>query len=150
MNFYLEKYKEDLKINYIDQWGLCEDSKVPSQLVLNGCSEFKIDFENETLEITQYQNSDIKTFPHQVDRENYWEYFCDNYIKIKDITEKYNFPKPTFVDFMKLEKDNSIDDAFIFHYKNASNTLPWMKGDVGEIYNQQKTECLEKFLSDFL
>jgi hypothetical protein len=145
---YLKKYEDRLKINYIDQWGLCEDLNVPNQLVLNGCSEFKINFEEETLDITQYQHSDSKTFPHQIDRENYWEYFCKNYCKIRDITNEYNFPKPTFVDFMKLEKDNSIDDAFIFHYKNASNTLPWMKGDVGEVYNKNKTECLIKFLSE--
>jgi hypothetical protein len=146
--YYLEKYEKELKINYIDQWGLCEDDKVPNQLSLNGCSEFKINFDEETLDITQYQYSDSKTFPHQVDREDYWDYFSENYIKIKNITKKYNFPKPTFIDFMKLEKDNSIDDAFIFHYKNASNTLPWMKGEAGEMYNKEKTECLKKFLND--
>lgn len=145
---YLEKYESELKINYIDQWGLCEDNKVPNQLVLNGCSEFKVDFDEETLEITQYQHNDKKTFPHQIDRENYWDYFCTNYSKIKDITSEYNFPKPTFIDFLKLEKDNDINDAFIFHYKNASNTLPWMKGTVGEIYNEKKTKCLKTILSE--
>jgi hypothetical protein len=150
VRYYLEKYESQLKINYIDQWGLCEDTQVPNQLVLNGCSEFKINFDEETLNITQYQHSDSKTFPHQIDRENYWDYFTQNYIKIKNITKKYNFPKPTFVDFMKLEKDSSIDDAFIFHYKNASNTLPWMKGEVGEVYNEEKTECLKKFLNNFI
>jgi hypothetical protein len=45
-----------------------------------------------------------------------------------------------------LEKDNNIiQDAFIFHYKNASNTLPWMNDQ----YNYYKTIALDKFLNLF-
>ena len=96
------------------------------------------------------KHSNTKTFPHQTDRENYWEYVYDNYSKIIKIARKNQFPVPTYVDFLKLEKDKDvIADSFIFHYKNASNTLPWMSGDTGIQYNHYKTQGLQNLLNQF-
>jgi hypothetical protein len=141
--YYIEKYKDQVKTLYIDQWGLLVDVQSPFEICINGCSQMFADFEKCTVDIKNYQHSNKKTFPHQTDRDNYWEYVYENYMDIIKVMEKYDFPKPTFVDFMKLEKDNNVlKDSFIFHYKNASNTLPWMN----ENYNEIKTEALKRFL----
>jgi hypothetical protein len=108
-------------------------------------------FDKGEVEIRDYQESNFRTFPHQTQRENYWEYAYNNFDTIMKVARENNFPRPTFVDMLKFETDeNLLQDAFIFHYKNASNTLPWMKGEVGEIYNKEKTKCLNKFLSNFV
>lgn len=144
--YYLQKYGDKIKTLYIDQWGLLVDVQAPFEICINGCSQMFADFDECTVEIKNYQYSDQKTFPHQTSRDNYWEYVYENYEKIIKVTEKNGFPKPTFIDFIKLEKDNDIiKDSFIFHYKNASNTLPWMN----DYYNYYKTEALDKFLNLF-
>lgn len=148
--YYLEKYKDQIKQLYIDQWGLLVDVQPPYEICINGCSQMFADFDNCTVEIKNYQESDQRTYPHQTPRENYWEYVYKNYVDIIKITGENNFPRPTYIDFLKLEKDdNVISDSFIFHYKNASNTLPWMKGDIGIQYNYIKTQCLHNLLNLF-
>jgi hypothetical protein len=65
-------------------------------------------------------------------------------------SSRLNSSSLSFVDFLKFETDdNLLQDAFIFHYKNASNTLPWMKGDIGVQYNQIKTQALQNLLNQF-
>jgi hypothetical protein len=146
---YVEKYKDQLKTKYIDQWGLLVDVEAPYEINLNGCAQMFADFEQGAVEIKNYQESNLRTFPHQIDRQNYWEYLYKNFNEIIEVCRENNFPKPTFVDMLKFETDDDLfQNAFIFHYKNASNTLPWMKGEVGEVYNKDKTECLIKFLSE--
>jgi hypothetical protein len=146
---YVEKYKNELKTKYVDQWSLLVDVEPPFEICLNGCAQMFANFDKGTVEIKNYQESNFRTYPHQIERENYWEYVYNNFDIIIKVAKENNFPKPTFIDMMKFETDNNLlQDAFIFHYKNASNTLPWMKGEVGEVYNKEKTECLKKFLSD--
>ena len=143
---YFQKYEDQLNQLYIDQWGLLVDVDSPFEICINGCSQMYANFEDCTVQIKDYQHSNTKTFPHQTDRENYWEYVYDNYSKIIKIARKNQFPVPTYVDFLKLEKDKDvIADSFIFHYKNASNTLPWMNDQ----YNYYKTIALDKFLNLF-
>ena len=46
-------------------------------------------------------------------------YDCFTYMV--EYASKYQFPKPTFIDLIKFEEDDSMEDAFVLHYKNASN-----------------------------
>jgi hypothetical protein len=74
----------------------------------------------------------------------------NNFDTIMKVARENNFPRPTFVDMLKFETDeNLLQDAFIFHYKNASNTLPWMNGDTGIQYNYYKTQGLQNLLNQF-
>lgn len=143
--YYLQKYEDQLKTLYIDQWGLLVDTVAPYELSLNGCAQYWADFEKLELSSGEAQAllpPSPKTFPHQTDREDYWDYFYNNWVKLLEIVEGYGFPKPTFIDFIKLEKDDSIEDSFIFHYKAASNYMPW----ADEKYNQEKTTAFRKLL----
>lgn len=147
---YLERNKDKIKERYIDQWGVLVDVQPPFEVNYSGCGQMFADFERGEVEIKDYQESNLRTFPHQTERENYWEYVYNNFDTIMKVSRENNFPKPTFVDFIKFETDeNLLQDAFIFHYKNASNTLPWMKGDVGEQYNYYKTQALHNLLNQF-
>jgi hypothetical protein len=147
---YLERNKEQIKERYIDQWGLLVDTQPPFEINYSGCGQMFANFETGEVEIRDYQESNLRTFPHQKERENYWEYVYENIMTIIKVAAENNFPRPTFVDFIKFETDdNLLQDAFIFHYKNASNTLPWMKGDVGTQYNETKTQCLKNLLNEF-
>lgn len=147
---YLERNKDEIKERYIDQWGVLVDVQAPYEVNYSGCGQMFADFDNGEVEIKDYQESNLRTFPHQTERENYWEYVYENFDTIMKVAKENDFPKPTFVDMLKFETDESLlQDAFIFHYKNASNTLPWMKGDVGIQYNQIKTQALQNLLNQF-
>lgn len=147
---YVEKYKDQLKTKFVDQWGVLVDLEPPFEINLNGCAQMFANFDEGTVEIKNYQESNTRTFPHQKERSNYWEYCYNNFSSVRRLAEEYNFPKPIFIDLLKFEEDDSIvEDSFIFHYKNASNTLPWMKGDIGVEYNNNKTICLKNLLNKF-
>ena len=60
--------------------------------------------------------------------------------------EKYGFPKPTFIDLVKFEEDDDMENSFIIHYKNASNGNAWQS----EEYNQEKTNALGRVLNEFV
>jgi hypothetical protein len=147
---YLEENKEKIKEKYIDQWGLLVDLEAPFEINYSGCGQMIADFQRGEVEIRDYQESNLRTFPHQTERENYWEYVYNNIMTIIKVAEENQFPRPTFVDFIKFETDNNLlQDAFVFHYKNASNTLPWMKGETGLQYNHFKTQALQNLLNKF-
>jgi hypothetical protein len=149
-HMYLERNKKEIKERYIDQWGLLVDTQPPFEINYSGCGQMFANFETGEVEIRDYQESNLRTFPHQKERENYWEYVYENVMIITKIAAENKFPRPTFVDFIKFESDdNLLQDAFIFHYKNASNTLPWMKGNTGDQYNQYKTIALQNLLNQF-
>ena len=59
-----------------------------------------------------------------------------------DYANKYDFPKPTFIDLIKFETDDNMENAFILHYKNGSNSNVWQNED----YNVKKTNSLERVL----
>ena len=57
---------------------------------------------------------------------------------------KFEFPKPTFIDLIKFEVDDNMEDSFVLHYKNASNGNAWQTDE----YNTQKTKALSRVLSE--
>ena len=40
----------------------------------NGCAPMHVNFDEGECLILDYQESDKRTYPHQKERENYWEY----------------------------------------------------------------------------
>lgn len=142
-HFYLEKYQEELKLLNIEQWGVLDDRAKNIEVNINGCAQFFINLDEMSIDVRNRQATDFNTFDHQEPRENYWDYFSENFIDIINETKKYGFPKPTFIDFLKLEKDDTIKESFIFHYKAGSNYMPW----ANDTYNSAKTEAFTKLLS---
>ena len=143
--FYLKKYNNNLNILYLTQLGLCEDYKKPFVVTsINGCFGYDFDFDKNEIILKGegvfdgahiYEN---KIFPHENEIKDYFEKSTDMMIDMIKIIENYNFPKPTFVDLIKVESGFSIKDSFIFHYKAASNYCSW----ADEIYNKKKTQSL--------
>lgn len=148
LHHYLEKYKNELRQLYIDMWGYLVETNNFIELTVNGCAQYFMNLENKKLEIrdprTLVYDDNLKSFPHQISRPHYWEYFLNNYSDINKIVTKYNFPKPIYLDFIKFEKDETIDTSFILHYKSASNYQAWANDD----YNINKTTILKTFLKD--
>ena len=142
-HYYLEKYKDQLKTLNIEQWGVLDDRSSEIETNINGCAQFFINLEEMSIDVRNRQASDHNTFDHQEPREDYWDYLSDNFIDIIKATVQTGFPKPTFVDFLKLEKDDTIKESFIFHYKAGSNYMPW----ANDTYNSAKTEAFTKLLS---
>jgi hypothetical protein len=165
---YMNKYKNDLRINYLDQISIQRDRFIPQdphtiskdesdiEVGINGSLAVRLGYSKENDLILPFekvppiitggaQESDERSYPHQIKRKNYWDYFKKSFQYIIDqFSKKYNFPKPTFIDLIKLETDE-MDKSFIFHYKNASNSHVWM----GEDYNIKKTEALYCLLKDY-
>ena len=105
-----------------------------------------VNFEEGECVILDYQESDKRTFPHQKERENYWEYVYDCFSYMGEFAEKYALPKPTFIDLVKFADDDEMDKAFVLHYKNASNSNPWQTSE----YNESKTKALNNVLNEFV
>ena len=150
---YLLNYQQQLKIKYIDQVSIQRDTFCPDdkhsppdgyiEMGFNGCSPMHVNLQEGEFVILDYQHSNNKTFPHQKERDDYWQYVYDCFTYMVEYSNKYDFPKPTFIDLIKFEVDDKMEDAFILHYKNASNSNPWQN----EEYNLQKTKALSKVLS---
>ena len=44
---------------------------------LNGCAPMHVNLDNNEFIILDYQESNKRTFPHQKEREEYWQYLHD-------------------------------------------------------------------------
>ena len=59
---------------------------------------------------------------------------------------KYEFPKPTFIDLIKFEEDDSMEREKLHYYKNAKSN-----GNIRRLMNimlQEDTEKLSRVLGD--
>lgn len=166
---YISKYADELKIRYLDQVSIQRDYPTPGdphsvpgngniiEVGLNGswpihveCDPEKnyiLPFHEFTIKIINVQESEKRTYPHQKERDNYWKYIrsCFQYM-MTEFSAKHKFPKPTFIDLIKFETDDNIENAFIFHYKNASNGHCWMT----QQYNEEKTKALQSVFNEYL
>jgi len=147
LHYYRKKYKNELKELYIDMWGYLVDTDPYVEISINGCAQYFLNFDRKHIEIrdprTPPFNINNKSFPHQKDRSDYLNYFIQNCEYLKQFRDKFNFPKPSYFDLIKLEKNDLISDAFIIHYKSASNYQPWASSE----YNFQKTEVFKHILN---
>ena len=144
-HFYLEKYKKQLKNLYLSQFSIGDDRSDNVELTLNGCFCYYFNVQKNEVKISQNPWSENKIFPHEKQKTNFWEHALPFFLSMVSWAKKYNFPKPTFIDLIKLESNYQIEDSFIFHYKAGSNYMPWMN----DSYNQSKTESLNKVLDNF-
>ncbi len=152
---YLIDYEDKLNIKYIDYVSVQRDAYSGDEhtppdgyieMGFNGCSPMHVNLENKEFHIIDYQESDKRTFPHQKEREDHWQYVYDCFAYMVNFGEKYGFPKPTFIDLVKFEEDDDMENSFIIHYKNASNGNAWQS----EEYNQEKTNALGRVLNEFV
>lgn len=147
LHYYLKKYKNELKQLYIDIWGYLVDTEDYVEISTNGCAQYYINFTTNDIQIrdprTIVYSDNTKAFPHQKERNNYWNYFYQNCFYLKKFADECKFPKPSYFDLIKLENSDLLSDSFIIHYKSGSNYQPW----ASEQYNKQKTEILKTFLN---
>ena len=150
---YLLDYQDQLKIKYIDHVSIQRDAYSGDEhtppdgyieMGLNGCAPMHVNLDNNEFIILDYQESNERTFPHQKERKEYWQYLHDCFSYMVQYAAKYEFPKPTFIDLIKFEVDDNMEDAFILHYKNASNGNAWQSDE----YNSKKTKALSNVLSE--
>ena len=165
---YISKYKDQLEIKYLDQMSIQRDYPTPGdphsvpedgktiEVGINGSWPIHVKYDpiknyiplfNEfSIKIINVQESDKRTYPHQKERTNYWKYVRNCFQYMMEFASKHKFPKPTFIDFIKVETDDDIKNAFVFHYKNASNSHSWM----GDQYNIDKTKALYSVLNEYV
>ncbi len=150
---YLLDYQKELKIKYIDHVSIQRDADSGDkhtppdgyiEMGFNGCSPMHVNLEEKEFLILDYQHSDTQTFPHQKEREDYWQYVYDCFTYMVSYAKKFDFPKPTFIDLIKFEVDDNMEDSFVLHYKNASNGNAWQTDE----YNTQKTKALSRVLTE--
>ena len=150
---YLDTYKDQLKIKYIDMVSVQRDIAYEGdehappegyiEMGFNGCSPMHVNLDDGEFVILDYQHSNHKTFPHQKHRDDYWQYVYDCFTYMVKFAEDNSFPKPTFIDLIKFEEDDDMKESFILHYKNGSNSNVWQNED----YNNKKTVSLNKVLT---
>ncbi|MFA6524252.1 MAG: hypothetical protein WC264_02670 [Candidatus Paceibacterota bacterium] len=151
-HFYLEKYKEKIKILYLEMWNLEDienniDGIKTIKCNLNGNIRFVIQItkDNKLIDIktTDFFISDKKSFPYQKEKEDYYNFIIKNFLAFESYLKNKNtsFPKPFWMDLFRTA-NTDFTESFIFHYKSGGNWLPFYT----EEYNKKKTEELHKLL----
>ncbi len=150
-HFYMEKYKDKIRILFLEMWNLESGEETPTGKKIAGSIngnirfELVLDKENKLISITTKDRhiSDKKSFPYQPEREDYHELIKSNLLKVWGRLRELDLdlPKPFWIDFFKVHSA-PIEDAFIFHYKSGGNWLPFYT----DAYNKQKTRQLYKML----
>jgi len=150
---YLEKFKNRIKILYLEMWNL-EDIEVnPNKTKtlkcsLNGNVRFviKLTKENKLIDVVtnDFFLSDKKSLPYQFERKNYYNFIADTFIKFESYLKnmKLKFPHPFWVDLINIHRD-PFENSFVFHYKSGSNWLPFYTPG----YNRKKTEQLHRLVN---
>ena len=142
-----------MKIKYLDHVSIQRDADSGDkhsppdgfiEMGFNGCSPMHVNLDGKEFIILDYQHSDTQTFPHQKKRENHWQYVYDCFKYMVRYSAIHEFPKPTFIDLIKFETDDDMTEAFVLHYKNASNGNAWQTDE----YNAAKTRALARALGE--
>lgn len=152
-HFYLEKFKKDLNVLFLEAWNMSDIEKTNPAINLrtfkthlNGNARFNITLkEKEVLKMMKLDThlSKKRTFPYQNEVENYEQLVVSNFLEIEEWINKngLEFPKPTWFDLIKT-RDQKIQDSFVFHYKSGSNYNSFSTAE----YNTLKTVALNKLL----
>lgn len=144
-HFYLEKYKNELKNLYLSQMSIGDDRSNNIELTLNGYFGYFLNLQTNQVSMSQNPWNENKIFPHEKEKKSFFEPSLNFFLSMLNWITTYDFPKPTFVDLIKLEDDCKVEDSFIFHYKAGSNYMPW----ANDFYNKSKTKALDKVLDNF-
>lgn len=114
--------------------------------ILNGNINYRMVFDsNDTLlEFTHIGGEKLrpnKSFPHELDVDNYADYLSKRALSILKLLESKgaNLPDPKHIGLIGLVKSS---DFFIVHYKSGSNYLSFSTND----YNSSKTREVRKLL----
>lgn len=124
------KNKEDFLVNYIQNGNVNYDLIIGQNNELISCKH-----------TNGYKMFENKSFPHENDKINYYEYLHNRVISILSflVTKNVNLPDPKHIGFIGFMNS---DDFFILHYKSGSNYLDFTT----DKYNLMKTQELIKIL----
>jgi hypothetical protein len=140
------KFESDI----IEEYSIYEYNIINSNknlhFILNGNINYKIEFDvnNNLIDFKHIGGDKLETnksFPHELDRDDYSDYLSKRALSIIKILEDNNaeLPNPKHIGFIGFSKSN---DFFILHYKSGSNYLNFSTDE----YNRLKTEAVKKIL----
>jgi hypothetical protein len=123
-----------------------KDSNKELHFILNGNINYhmKFDTNNNLVEFKHIGGDKLepnKSFPHELDRDDYSDYLSKRALSVIKILEDNSaeLPNPKHIAFIGFSKS---DDFFILHYKSGSNYLNFSTDE----YNRLKTEAVKKIL----
>jgi len=137
-HFFFEQNKS-LKKNFVEEYSIYNSSINECDLIINGNINYKINFENNTIQHTGGNKYKNKSFPYEDSDDNYYSNLILKCKKLLDKILPYNFPNPIHFGLLKNMME---DDYFMAHYKTGSNYLNFCNTD----YNAKKFHSLKNFL----
>lgn len=103
---------------FIEAWNIYDLSNNIYDTHLNGNIRYNFKIGEKTLNIPITLNT--KSFPYEMEKENYSLYFISNFMKLKEIfIDPYNFPNPVHIDLIQFQ-NKPIEKAFAIHFKAGS------------------------------
>lgn len=135
-----------LKSEYIHEYCIYSENSDTNEIhfILNGNINYNLKYHNNKLISFNHVGGDKcfdnKSFPHEIDYNDYQEYISSKVLHIFNLLNKnnVNLPKPSVIGFLGFPNDN----FFILHYKCGSNYQTFST----DTYNNLKTHEIKKLL----
>ena len=110
---------------------------------LNGHARYRFDLSDRKIiwDVTGIPGPFLedRTYPYEEGRENYDDYYIDNFLWIKDnFISGYPFPRPVHIDI--ICKDGDLRNPFVIHFKSGSGYQDFFN----ENYQEEKMNALKK------
>lgn len=104
--------------NFFEMWNIYDVSNDKFDTHLNGNIRYTFQIGSKIL--NEKKELPNKSFPYEMDKENYDEYYTNNFYKLKELfIDNYNFTNPVHIDIIQLI-DEDLSTSPILHFKSGS------------------------------
>ena len=112
---------------------------------LNGHARYKFDLSDRKLiwDVSGEEGPHLgnRTYPYEERREDYSDYYIDNFLWIKDnFISGFPFPRPVHIDL--ICKSGDLKSPFIIHFKSGSGYQDFFSSG----YQEEKIEALKQIV----
>jgi hypothetical protein len=126
--------------NFFEMWNIYDLSNNKFDTHLNGNIRYTFQMGSNSLnESKAFPN---KSFPYEIERENYDEYYTNNFYILKELfIDNYNFINPIHIDIIQLI-DEDLTNSPILHFKSGSGYQPFYNPS----YANHKLDVIKKII----
>jgi hypothetical protein len=130
---------------FFEFWNLHDFDDNSYMTNLNGHARYKFDLPDRKLiwDVTGEEGPHLgnRTYPYEEWREDYRDYYIDNFLWIKDnFISGFPFPRPVHIDL--ICKAGDVKNPFIIHFKSGSGYQDFFNLD----YQEQKINALREVI----
>jgi len=140
----LQKMSPD-DYGFFEFWNLHDFDDNSYMTNLNGHARYRFDLSDRKIisDVTGIEGPFLenRTFPYEEEREDYDNYYIDNFLWIKDnFITGYPFPRPIHIDIICKAED--LRNPFVIHFKSGSGYQDFFN----ENYQEEKMIALKQII----